>query len=88
MKRLIVCCGRYIKPSTDINIPANLAADGTWLDSASGLMKGEIPLPSNVTRIAQAVKPVSRDGVNQVVYYQVCAARLQISSRSNGCRPA
>lgn len=45
--------------------------DGTWLDSASGLTKGKLPLPSNVTRIAQAIKPVASDGISQVVYYQV-----------------
>ena len=45
--------------------------DGTWLDSTSGLMKGELPIPSNVTRIAQAIKPIAHDGTSQVVYYQV-----------------
>ena len=49
----------------------DLCKDGTWLDSASGLMQGKIPLQSNVTRIAQAIKPTSRDGISQVVYYQV-----------------
>ena len=47
-----------------------VCCDGTWLDSTSGLMSGELPIPSNVTRIARAIKPVSRDGVPQVVYYQ------------------
>lgn len=40
------------------------------MDSASGLMRGKIPIPSNVTRIAQAIKPVGSDGIAQVVYYQ------------------
>ena len=34
-------------------------------------MKGKLPLPSNVTRISQAIKPVASDGISQVVYYQV-----------------
>jgi len=33
-------------------------------------MSGKIPLPSNVTRLSQAVKPISRDGIQQIVYYQ------------------
>ncbi|KAG8530838.1 uncharacterized protein KY384_004195 [Bacidia gigantensis] len=47
-----------------------ICCDGTWLDSTSGLMQGQLPIPSNVTRISQAIKPVSRDGISQVVYYQ------------------
>lgn len=33
-------------------------------------MSGEVPIPSNVTKISQAIKPMSRDGVPQIVYYQ------------------
>ena len=47
-----------------------VCCDGTWLDSTSGLMSGELPIPSNVTRVSQAIKPISRDGVSQIVYYQ------------------
>lgn len=35
-----------------------------------GLQHGKLPIPSNVTRISQAIKPVSSDGIEQVVYYQ------------------
>ena len=47
-----------------------VCCDGTWLDSQSGLTQGKIPIPSNITRISQAIKSVSRDGIPQVVYYQ------------------
>ena len=35
-----------------------------------GLSKGKLPIPSNVTRIAEAIKPVSSGGIQQVVFYQ------------------
>ena len=44
--------------------------DGTWLDSATGLMNKKLPIPSNVTRISHAIKAKSSDGVPQVVFYQ------------------
>ncbi|KAL8826278.1 MAG: hypothetical protein Q9170_007466 [Blastenia crenularia] len=44
--------------------------DGTWLDSAMGLMNKKLPLLSNVTRITHAVKAKSSDGVPQVVFYE------------------
>lgn len=44
-------------------------------------MKGKLPLPSNVTRIAQAIKAVASDGISQVVFYQVLLTR-------NGSYPA
>lgn len=47
-----------------------VCCDGTWLDSAMGLSKGKLPLPSNVTRISQAIKPMSSEGFQQIVYYQ------------------
>ena len=47
-----------------------VCCDGTWLDSQSGLMQGKLPIPSNVTRLSQAIKSISRDGIPQVVYYQ------------------
>ncbi|KAL6720695.1 hypothetical protein ACLMJK_002620 [Lecanora helva] len=34
-----------------------------------GLMNGKLPLPSNVTRISQAIKPVGSDGVQQITFY-------------------
>lgn len=47
-----------------------VCCDGTWLDSSGGLMSKKLPIPSNVTRISQAIKPTSSDGVQQVVFYQ------------------
>jgi len=47
-----------------------VCCDGTWLDSTGGLMKNKLPIPSNITRISQAIKPTSSDGVQQVVFYQ------------------
>ena len=50
-----------------------LAADrgeGTWLDADSGLRDKQLPVPSNVTRICRAIKPLSSDRIPQVVYYQ------------------
>ena len=35
-----------------------------------GLRGGKLPLPSNVTRLTQAIKPLSSDGIQQVIYYQ------------------
>jgi hypothetical protein len=32
-------------------------------------MNGEIAVPSNVTRLSRAIKPISRDGIPQIVYY-------------------
>jgi hypothetical protein len=42
---------------------------GTWLNSDDGQQSGELPQPSNVTRISRAIKPESSDGVPQVCYY-------------------
>ncbi|KAL9101545.1 MAG: hypothetical protein Q9163_003200 [Psora crenata] len=47
-----------------------LCCDGTWLDSQSSLMQGKLPIPSNVTRISQAIKSVSSNGIPQIVFYQ------------------
>ncbi|KAL8692106.1 MAG: hypothetical protein Q9218_002802 [Villophora microphyllina] len=44
--------------------------DGTWLDSAMGLMNKKLPIPSNVTRITHAIKAKSSDGVPQIVFYE------------------
>ena len=46
-----------------------LCEDGTWLNSENGSIQGAVSIPSNVTRIARAIKPVGDDGVPQVVYY-------------------
>ena len=42
---------------------------GTWMNSDNGLLNGKIEMPSNVTRISRAIKPVSQDGIPQIVYY-------------------
>ncbi|KAF2111795.1 hypothetical protein BDV96DRAFT_466860, partial [Lophiotrema nucula] len=46
-----------------------VACDGTWLNSDNGLVNGKLPIPSNVTRISRAIKPVSQDGIPQIVFY-------------------
>ena len=46
-----------------------LCEDGTWLNSDSGDLKGSLAIPSNVTRIARCIKPISSDGIPQIVYY-------------------
>lgn len=46
-----------------------LCEDGSWLNSQSGSLRASLEIPSNVTRISRAVKPRSRDGIPQVVYY-------------------
>lgn len=53
-----------------MNIDLNNILKGTWLDSDSGLEHGNIAIPSNVTRIARAIKSRSSDGISQIVYYQ------------------
>jgi len=42
---------------------------GTWLNSDSNSLKSALAIPSNVTRLSRAIKPVSSDGVPQVTYY-------------------
>ena len=42
---------------------------GTWMNSDNGLINGKISVPSNVTRISRAIKPVAKDGIPQIVYY-------------------
>lgn len=46
-----------------------LCEDGTWLNSDSGNLQGSLNIPSNVTRISRCIKPISQDGIPQVVYY-------------------
>ncbi|KAK4619584.1 hypothetical protein CLAFUW4_11517 [Fulvia fulva] len=46
-----------------------LCEDGSWLNSDSGSLKASLDIPSNVTRIARAIKPLSSDGIPQIVYY-------------------
>ncbi|MCJ1323228.1 hypothetical protein MMC15_008582 [Xylographa vitiligo] len=47
-----------------------LACDGTWLDADNGLDRGQLPIPSNVTRILRALKVESADGIPQVAHYE------------------
>lgn len=46
-----------------------LCEDGTWLNSDSGSLQGSLNIPSNVTRISRCIKPISAQGIPQVVYY-------------------
>ncbi|KAK4493807.1 hypothetical protein PRZ48_014992 [Zasmidium cellare] len=46
-----------------------LCEDGSWLNSDSGSLKASISIPSNVTRLSRAIKPVSSDGIPQIVNY-------------------
>ena len=42
---------------------------GTWLNADSGKIRDQANIPSNVTRIARAIKKQSSDGIAQIVYY-------------------
>ncbi|KAF9631692.1 protein of unknown function DUF2235 [Lasiodiplodia theobromae] len=55
-----------------------VACDGTWLNSDNGMANGELAVPSNVTRISRAIKPMSKDRIPQIVYYQ-----FGVGSRGN-----
>ncbi|KAH7045164.1 hypothetical protein B0J12DRAFT_669746 [Macrophomina phaseolina] len=55
-----------------------LACDGTWLNSDNGMANGDLAVPSNVTRISRAIKPISKDGIPQIVYYH-----FGVGSRGN-----
>ncbi|SMR45805.1 unnamed protein product [Zymoseptoria tritici ST99CH_1E4] len=46
-----------------------LCEDGTWLNSAGETLSGALDIPSNITRLSRAIKAVSSDGIQQVVYY-------------------
>lgn len=81
MKRIVVCCDgkiwRDVQTWLEIfcfvsyGIRANAFPIGTWLDASMGLShNGKLPIPSNVTRISEAIKPVSSRGIQQVVFYQ------------------
>ncbi|MEH2008448.1 DUF2235 domain-containing protein [Nostoc sp.] len=39
-----------------------ICCDGTWQQLIS-------PYPSNVVKLAQSVKPIARDGVTQIIFY-------------------
>ena len=72
-KRLVVCCDgiRHIAHYCRIyRTFSDYGALGTWLDAATGQKKGQLPPPSNVTRISRAIKPESFDKIPQVVFYQ------------------
>lgn len=46
-----------------------LCADGTWNESEEVSKETSRPQPTNVLKVARAVKPRASDGVDQVVYY-------------------
>lgn len=46
-----------------------LCEDGTWLNSDSGNLQGSLAIPSNVTRMSRCIRPLSKEGIPQVVYY-------------------
>ncbi|KAL8771930.1 MAG: hypothetical protein Q9194_004756 [Teloschistes cf. exilis] len=56
-----------------------VACDGTWMNSDNGFERdsylpwdhnGHLQVPSNVTRICRALRPMSADGRAQIIYYQ------------------
>lgn len=62
---------------------AEKSMTGTWRNSDDGRVTGELAVPSNVTRLSRAIKPVSADGIPQVVYYHYgVAGRGNIVSRA------
>lgn len=48
-----------------------LCADGTWNEAEKADDESGRPQPTNVLKVARAVKPRSASGVDQVVYYHV-----------------
>jgi hypothetical protein len=48
-----------------------LCEDGTWQNSDGNISQGGNAPPSNVVRLARAIRPMSRDGIPQVVNYHV-----------------
>lgn len=48
-----------------------LCEDGTWQTSDGNVAQGGTAPPSNVVRLARAIKPMSRDGIPQIVNYHV-----------------
>ena len=71
MKRLIATCdGEFENPVVLLVIVcAQRNCTGTWLDSDNGMLNGKRQVESNVTRISRAIKPESKDGIQQIVYY-------------------
>jgi len=55
-----------------LGLPKKLivCCDGTWMDADSGWVKGAPQTPSNVTRIARAMKDQDDAHHQQIVYYQ------------------
>ena len=46
-----------------------LCEDGTWLNTDGSNEKGDLSIPSNITRLERAIKPISSDGIPQICYY-------------------
>lgn len=55
-----------------------IACDGTWVNSNDGFTRSyslfgnseKLAIPSNITRLCRALLPESREGVEQIVFYQ------------------
>ncbi|MCJ1409057.1 hypothetical protein MMC19_003134 [Ptychographa xylographoides] len=59
--------------SSEDDLPSKriiVTCDGTWLDADNGLDKGQLTIPSNVTRICRAIKAESSDQIPQLVFYE------------------
>lgn len=48
-----------------------LCEDGTWQNSDGNIAQGGTAPPSNIVRMARAIRPMSRDGIPQIVNYHV-----------------
>jgi len=48
-----------------------LCEDGTWQAADGNISQGGNAPPSNVVRLARAIRPMSRDGIPQIVNYHV-----------------
>ena len=46
------------------------SSQGTWLNADNGLDRGQLPIPSNVTRILRALEAESASGIPQVAHYE------------------
>ena len=78
-KRLVVCCdgtwqvcqlSKCVKPHAylrDRQDSDNGFVRDSWLPWKTS---GHLATPTNVTRICRALEPRSKDGIQQIVYYQ------------------
>ncbi|MCZ8115975.1 DUF2235 domain-containing protein [Silanimonas sp.] len=61
-----------------------LCADGTWNESEEVSKETGRPQPTNVLKVARAVKPLASDGVDQIVYYHKGVGTLGKTDRWTG----